>query len=390
MTSRPLRFTLRAMHTSYLSRSCIAALGLVVALAACSDDGPSTTDSDGATESSSGDGDGDSTTDDTEDTDDTNGDGDGDATTDPATDTDDTNDCEPGSFGCECDENGGCVDGLECDENNECGFPEEPPPEPKPLPTDFECTSTETVSFSNFTGNPMTQIIEADVTGPSPDDPADGAIFFLDFWSQGEVELDLAVQEQWDGEMCSHCVYMIHPDTNRAWWAAEGNLAITQWNGWEINIGNLSDLVLQETMLGMSQYQHTFIDSPTCYTAEPFDWNTIPEGGETETGGSETDGTETGGSETDGTETGTETGGVDPDLCVPTDLDSSCVACTKEACCFELEACAADEDCICALTCVQEGGDPMACQGQCMALNNQNLANALVCVEDQCDQCLQP
>ncbi len=75
----------------------------------------------------------------------------------------------------------------------------------------------------------------------------------------------------------------------------------------------------------------------------------------------------------------TTTGGG---FCAPEDGDDACASCTKENCCDEAEACAADEGCVCWLECLQGGGDQAQCFGSC----GQNAAFFALgaCVQGSC------
>jgi len=55
--------------------------------------------------------------------------------------------------------------------------------------------------------------------------------------------------------------------------------------------------------------------------------------------------------------------------CTPESDDGPCVACTKLACCAEVQACAQDANCSCWVGCMEQTlGDVTACIGQCGAL----------------------
>jgi len=51
--------------------------------------------------------------------------------------------------------------------------------------------------------------------------------------------------------------------------------------------------------------------------------------------------------------------------CVIADGDSECIVCTKDKCCDEVTACAADTDCTCFSDCVDGGGDFFECFQSC-------------------------
>lgn len=48
-------------------------------------------------------------------------------------------------------------------------------------------------------------------------------------------------------------------------------------------------------------------------------------------------------------------GGELPAACQPAAEDDACVTCTKDSCCDELDACLANEDCLCVSLCLAEG-----------------------------------
>jgi hypothetical protein len=66
-----------------------------------------------------------------------------------------------------------------------------------------------------------------------------------------------------------------------------------------------------------------------------------------------------------GTGTGSESGSGAGDVCAEDPTDTECFACTKEMCCDDYAACAADPDCICTVECGLMGTDPAECLKMC-------------------------
>ena len=84
----------------------------------------------------------------------------------------------------------------------------------------------------------------------------------------------------------------------------------------------------------------------------------------------------------------TTTGNLD---CEPLPDDDACTVCTKDNCCDEAMACAADMGCQCVFDCVAMGGDPQTCIGQCMVnpATNPALIAAAQCIMGNCgDSCM--
>jgi len=72
-------------------------------------------------------------------------------------------------------------------------------------------------------------------------------------------------------------------------------------------------------------------------------------------------------------------------ICDPDRNDAACVACAKDACCDELEACVLDPTCQCLLICVLGGDTPEDCQTMC----GENATSQAVvdCGEANCPIC---
>ena len=66
-----------------------------------------------------------------------------------------------------------------------------------------------------------------------------------------------------------------------------------------------------------------------------------------------------------GSESGTDSGTGGGMVCEPEGDDTTCVTCTKENCCPELEACAADTACACTLECLSTEKNPEAAIAMC-------------------------
>jgi hypothetical protein len=70
-------------------------------------------------------------------------------------------------------------------------------------------------------------------------------------------------------------------------------------------------------------------------------------------------------------------------LCAPAPGDSQCTACAKSTCRNDVNACAANQNCICWVACLAQGASPEACFGACGALDAAT--NALSqCSVQQC------
>jgi len=85
----------------------------------------------------------------------------------------------------------------------------------------------------------------------------------------------------------------------------------------------------------------------------------------------------------DGNGDGDGDGDGDADVCEAAPNDTTCITCTKQACCPELEACFADVACTCAFQCLALGGNALTCQSDCNA-NNDVSNDALTCGQDNC------
>jgi hypothetical protein len=72
-----------------------------------------------------------------------------------------------------------------------------------------------------------------------------------------------------------------------------------------------------------------------------------------------------------GMTTSTSTGGM---TCPPMAGDTMCVACAKQHCCSQYDACAADMKCVCWATCVGGGGSVQMCFQQCGQPDNTTFA----------------
>jgi hypothetical protein len=66
-----------------------------------------------------------------------------------------------------------------------------------------------------------------------------------------------------------------------------------------------------------------------------------------------------------GSGSGSESGSGAGDVCAEDPTDTECFACTKEMCCDDYAACAADPDCICTVECGLMGTDPAECLKMC-------------------------
>ena len=86
------------------------------------------------------------------------------------------------------------------------------------------------------------------------------------------------------------------------------------------------------------------------------------------TGAEDDGGAETGGMGGEETGVGDDaTTGMEAGICDPVPGDDPCDACTKLSCCPQLMACEADATCSCFIGCVEGGGDPFGCSGECGA-----------------------
>jgi hypothetical protein len=79
--------------------------------------------------------------------------------------------------------------------------------------------------------------------------------------------------------------------------------------------------------------------------------------------------------------TGATTGGGG--FCTPDPNDFACVACAKQSCCPEVNACAADDNCTCWVLCLEQTGDVVICGVQC-GLPGQALNDLGDCTGNLC------
>lgn len=89
----------------------------------------------------------------------------------------------------------------------------------------------------------------------------------------------------------------------------------------------------------------------------------VDDGG-ADTGAGDTEAGDTGAAETGVADDATTTG-MAGGICDPDPADDPCDVCTKTSCCPQLTACEADVGCSCFIGCVDAGGDPFACSGEC-------------------------
>lgn len=69
-------------------------------------------------------------------------------------------------------------------------------------------------------------------------------------------------------------------------------------------------------------------------------------------------------------------------VCEPAGEPSLCMDCARSECCLELEFCAAQENCSCFETCLEEGNVPGLCQARCDG--SSGMAAVLSCVAAAC------
>ena len=93
----------------------------------------------------------------------------------------------------------------------------------------------------------------------------------------------------------------------------------------------------------------------------------------------DTDGTST----TTTTTTTTTTG-----MCAPEPGDGACMTCVKSQCCAQKQACEANEDCACLLTCLGDDGSPLCEQCTGSPAKVPEIGALLMCMGPSCDaQC---
>lgn len=107
--------------------------------------------------------------------------------------------------------------------------------------------------------------------------------------------------------------------------------------------------------------------------------STTGSGGATGTGGTAQGGAAPGG----GGQGGTNQGGGP---CAAAATDDACTACSKTACCTELESCAGDTACACWLPCRASGKNYNQCFGTCGS-PTEATQSLLLCAQTNCPAC---